>query len=303
MAPVENALFIDGYDKSCGTDVDIPDTIGGRPVIGISENAFWAKNLISVKIPASVIYIGGGAFAYNNLSAVYVAGDPTLPSSAFANNGDQSEIEKCDDQFGETFGEDDVNRTGPQLVACLQNARTFVQIYAPNASGDMKDQVYTENSYYDGSVEVVCPTGGQIINPASLTLHYRDQKSGAALRDPDTYVGENLLSYKISDNPTADLGRYYHAGDKITFSAPKIAGFDATGATSQNLTLTAGANDPTDPASPNSLIFDYAKSAKPSEHPQNPNENIVPKSPIRLVAPSTGADPHEIPAGCQGISA
>lgn len=304
FTPAEGALFIGGYDRSCGADVEIPDVIGGKSVIGVGGAAFQNYGITSVKIPDSVTYIGNSAFAYNDLSAVYIAGNPTLDLAVFWNNGDQDEIGKCNDQFRATGGYDDVNPTGPQLVACLQSARTFAQIYAPNATSNiLKDQAYTENYYYNGSVEVVCPAGGHIVNPASLTLHYRDQKSGAALRVPDTYVGKNLLSYKVSDNPTADFGRYYHAGDEATFSAPKIDGFDATGATSQNLTLTAGANDPTDPASPNSLIFDYAKSAKPSEHPQNPNENIVPKSPIRLVAPSTGADPHEIPAGCQGISA
>ncbi|MDN5300932.1 MAG: hypothetical protein PWQ60_446 [Thermoanaerobacteraceae bacterium] len=53
----------DGYDS----DVVIPSTLGGYPVVKIGDRAFSNKcSLISVVIPSSVVSIGFGAFEYCN---------------------------------------------------------------------------------------------------------------------------------------------------------------------------------------------------------------------------------------------
>ncbi len=279
----ENVVMISGYDGSCGENVEIPDVIGGKSVIGVMDMSFVHTHVRSVKIPASVTYIDSQAFAYNNISSVYIAGDPTIGSNAFYRNGDQDAMNQCDYQYLD----DDYQISAadaPSYIACMQSALEVVRIYAPATSGNVKDLPYTQEFYTDSAGEISFPAGGQIVNPASLTLLYRDQKSGAELRAPDTYVGKNLLSYKVSDNPTNDFSLYYRAGDAVTYSAPKIDGYDATGETSQKITLSA------DPSSPNSLTFDYVKAEKSSENSENPNANTATKTPL-LVAPNTGVLP------------
>ncbi len=59
-----------------GTDIVIPDTYEGLPVVGISDGAFYGcSNMRSLVIPASVNYIGSRAFAEcSNLKTVTING-------------------------------------------------------------------------------------------------------------------------------------------------------------------------------------------------------------------------------------
>jgi hypothetical protein len=69
-------ITITGYAGSSGA-VAIPDEIGGMPVTGIGDEAFYqCTNLNSVTIPAGVTNIGHGAFAYcGSLASI------TIPNS------------------------------------------------------------------------------------------------------------------------------------------------------------------------------------------------------------------------------
>jgi len=51
-------LYVDGPE----VDLIIPEELGGYPVTGIGEYAFWHGNVESVIIPAGVTYIAGNAF-------------------------------------------------------------------------------------------------------------------------------------------------------------------------------------------------------------------------------------------------
>jgi predicted small secreted protein len=67
--------------------VNIPETIGGKPVVLINDEVFKDRGLTAVTIPTSVRVIGAGAFADNQLTEI------TIPNSVkefnkevFANN-------------------------------------------------------------------------------------------------------------------------------------------------------------------------------------------------------------------------
>jgi len=115
---------ITGYDTSGGSNVVIPDTIGGGlvkiighaafmnknlssvsilgSVTSIATNAFHTNNLSSIDIPASVTSIGPNAFLYNNLTNVTVPQNVTsIGDSAFAYNSLKSvTILSKDTSFG-----------------------------------------------------------------------------------------------------------------------------------------------------------------------------------------------------------
>ena len=68
------------------SDLIIPPTVGGHPVVAIGNYAFFLKSqLISVLIPASVTSIGKGAFENcSNLISVTFLGDaPTVGQNIF----------------------------------------------------------------------------------------------------------------------------------------------------------------------------------------------------------------------------
>ena len=63
----DDSITITGYFGSA-TDLIIPDTINGKPVTGIGERVFFAKeNLESVTIPANITIINMSAFRTNKL--------------------------------------------------------------------------------------------------------------------------------------------------------------------------------------------------------------------------------------------
>lgn len=82
----DTTITITGYTGSA-TDVLIPDTIDGKEVTMIGEDAFYGEQLITVELPNSVISIGKQAFSANDLNAVtiinYFAG---IEGSAFEGN-------------------------------------------------------------------------------------------------------------------------------------------------------------------------------------------------------------------------
>lgn len=78
---------ITDYPRGAPTDVTIPDTLGGVPVTGIGESAFYITDLTSVIFPDSLTMIGHGAFGYNFLTTVEIPNGVTyIGMRAFANN-------------------------------------------------------------------------------------------------------------------------------------------------------------------------------------------------------------------------
>lgn len=299
--PSVTSIPDDIFDGNKIASLTIPNNI-----TSIGDSAFYSNQLTSLTIPASVTQIGRSAFANNNLTSVYVAGNPTLDgyytyedadgvehtaNNTFAGNGDQAAIDAC-------YNQHDDDNDNAALVACVQSHSNYIQVYAPNASADndsLKDASDETYFYYyvddnNNGWNVFCPAGGQILNPAQLTLHYVDgTDNNKILRGPDTYIGSNLLSYGVSANPNADFSRYYKAGQTITYDAPTIDGYKATGSSTQSIVLKAGLNDPTDPNSSNHLTFTYAR--------DNGNGS---GSSFHFAVPNTGTgdDSAELPVGC-----
>lgn len=79
---------INGYNETlCWTDVNIPPTIGGIPVLGISSYTFYGKWLTSVIIPEWIVNIEYNAFASNQLTSIVIPNTViSIPNTAFSDN-------------------------------------------------------------------------------------------------------------------------------------------------------------------------------------------------------------------------
>lgn len=75
------------YNKSCGTKVNVPGTIGGYTVNSIYQYAFYNMGLDEVIIPNTIKEIGNRAFASNKITKVILPeGLTKIDSEAFMNN-------------------------------------------------------------------------------------------------------------------------------------------------------------------------------------------------------------------------
>ena len=82
-----NAVTINNYDYACTKDVVIPETINGKPVVTIGNEAFRDRDLTSVVIPNSVTSIGDYAFENDHLDSVVLPSSITsIGHSAFSTN-------------------------------------------------------------------------------------------------------------------------------------------------------------------------------------------------------------------------
>ncbi|CAM4451390.1 hypothetical protein FHS16_004096 [Paenibacillus endophyticus] len=83
----DNLATITDYPRGASTDVAIPDTLGGYPVVAIDETAFYITDLNSVSFPSSLTSIGNNAFGYNFLTSVDLPDSLTyIGERAFKNN-------------------------------------------------------------------------------------------------------------------------------------------------------------------------------------------------------------------------
>ena len=86
VVKVDKTVTITGYTGR-DADVRIPPEIRGRPVSGIADGAFAARNLSGVIIPDRITSIGAGAFENNNLTELTIPrGVTVIEDSAFAGN-------------------------------------------------------------------------------------------------------------------------------------------------------------------------------------------------------------------------
>ena len=79
-------VTITGYTGSA-SDVVIPRTINGQPVVAVGRVAFIRKRLTSVTLPDTVTVIGNMAFSYNRLTELTLPDSvTTVEYGAFSNN-------------------------------------------------------------------------------------------------------------------------------------------------------------------------------------------------------------------------
>jgi hypothetical protein len=94
----------------------------------------------------------------------------------------------------------------------------------PNSLVDslLAESVFGQDMNNDGNQDSII--AGQLINPATITINYQDS-SGNQIAPSQTFTGNNLKSYKISDNPTNNFDIYYRLGSTQTLTPIAISGY------------------------------------------------------------------------------
>ena len=83
-------VTITDYDKSCGTEVNIPSTIKGLTVTKIGDNAFQNKGITKLTLPDTLLEIGVFAFHLNKLESLILPDNlKTVKAYAFRLNSIQ----------------------------------------------------------------------------------------------------------------------------------------------------------------------------------------------------------------------
>ena len=178
------------YNSStCGTDVVIPPTIGGDPVLHIGQMAFWDRygtiSLTSVIIPYGVTSIGNLAFYYqNNLASVTIPNSVTsIGYSAFDSN-----------QLTSIDIPNSVTSLGYQAFS--NNLLTSVDI--PNSISYIDNYTFAYNQLSSITMPEGITIGGNFafaFNPfTSLTIPNNVNITGNG-----TFAGYDLTSVTISD--------------------------------------------------------------------------------------------------------
>lgn len=68
----DDAVTITGCDGTCPSNLVLPATLGGLPVVKVGDAAFSAKSLTSVTLAESIVTIGDGAFSFNFISTLVI---------------------------------------------------------------------------------------------------------------------------------------------------------------------------------------------------------------------------------------
>ncbi|HEY1085312.1 MAG TPA: leucine-rich repeat protein [Candidatus Saccharimonadales bacterium] len=260
------------FSRNQLTSVNIPDS-----VTSIGKYAFQSNQLGSVVLSTSLTTIDEGAFIFNRITVVVIPTSvQSIDPTAFAGQNTWGRsIEDSSDPAHDIYSSD---------LSIVQNVLDnvwYTRLYtsSPSNPQNIPDGIMSE-WWWTGDVnqngDQHDPTGGQLINPASVTIHYKDEQ-GNQLQAPAQYTGvrtsgsTNLTNYGIVDsavkapldptNPTpqeaselaSGFAQYYRSGQTKTFTPPSIAGYTTPSA--KTVTFTPGENV---------LTFTYHKNASPT---------------------------------------
>lgn len=180
----------------------------------IESGAFSGNLLTDVVIPDSVETLNGGSFQGSAIKSITLGSSLTSIYYAFP---------------GVPVETITVRGTGLTMQAISEGIQTltpsYVQLYTsdPSNPAGLTDLVVREdtdgnsNGYLD--IQRVF-----LVNPAQVTVQYRDANGNALLPSTPVSIGA-ADSYAITDFENDHLGDFYRAGTEFTSTAPAVDGY------------------------------------------------------------------------------
>lgn len=237
-------IGVGSFDNNELTNIALSDS-----VTNIGANAFSHNRMTGISLGEGVTTIGSNAFSYNSITDVYIPDSvTTIQSNTF---GFQSAINKAM-----------VFLVPASQVQALYDQLWYVRLHTDDESNpnSLTDGIIYEQATMfsdadnDGTNDSL---GGHIINPALVTLSYKDS-SGTPVSATEVLTGTGLSTYKVVENVGNDLNRYYRQGTSLSIGAQPVDGYEQPD--SYTMLLTSGVNQysflytpltpPTDPAGP-----------------------------------------------------
>ncbi|MBQ9197680.1 MAG: leucine-rich repeat domain-containing protein, partial [Clostridia bacterium] len=195
----ENGVTITGSSGNL-TDVVIPDTLEGKPVVAIGSNAFNGRSaMTSVAIPSTVTSLGAGAFRNcSSLTQITLpAGITALPNSVF--QGDQRLQQVTLQGTLTAIGNDafndcyvlafDIPATVTQIGSnAFRYCRALTQATVPSGVRALSESVF---AHCENLQSVTLPQGMESIGYAAFDCCYA--LAGVSLPDTVTTLGNSVF--------------------------------------------------------------------------------------------------------------
>jgi hypothetical protein len=195
----DGTVTITGY-RGSATDIIIPDTLDGKSVTVIGNNAFYHKGLMSVVIPDSVTVIGDLAFYGNRLTSVTIPDSVTaIGESAFAEN----------------------KLTSVVIPSSVTTIGAWAFSYNQLTSVTIPDSVTTIGEYAFQSNQLTSVTIPDSVTTIGAGAFSYNQLTSVTIPDSVTTIGyaafqnNQLPSVTIPDSVTT-IGEYAFASNQLT---------------------------------------------------------------------------------------
>jgi hypothetical protein len=169
-------ITITGY-VGTETNLTIPETANGMPIVAIGNEAFRGKRLTSITIPAGVINIGNSAFADNPLTGVTIGANVTLGNSAIG------------------YGFDTAYNNGGKPAGAYRREGTYSEIWGMT-NGDYLyiGSTITRYTGSGGAVTIPSAINGTPVTSISGSAFSNKRLTGVTIPDSVTTIGGSAFS-------------------------------------------------------------------------------------------------------------
>ena len=225
----DGTVTITDYDKSCGTEVNIPSTIKGLTVTKIGDNSFQNKGITKLTLPDTLLEIGVFAFHLNKIETLTLPDNlKTVKAYAFRLNS----IQKLNLNDGlEEIGLDafdsnylteikipsSVTKLGGGAFAKNNLKGDAAFIYGINSDGSTNYSVLNSYAGKDATGTFIPDTVTVIQTEAYVNVHYEEITIPGRIKEIDGYTFYNSEAKKITiEEGVEEISSYAFSKSNIT---------------------------------------------------------------------------------------
>ena len=225
----DGTITITSYNKSCGTEVNIPSTIKGKTVTKIGDNAFQNKEITKITFPDTLIEIGKYAFHLNKLESLILPNSLTIVGPyAFQYN----RIKELNMNEGlksiklDAFGKNYLTKINIPSTVTYMEGGAFTGnnlngdaafVYGINSDGSKNYSVLNSYAGKDATGTSIPDTVTTIQNEAYVNVKYEEITIPGRIKEVPTYCFAGSYAKKITiENGVEILGPNSFSNTLIT---------------------------------------------------------------------------------------